>query len=194
MKENCSQVNGFHPECKCTCGECYKDETKCDGKPYHSSQSMHSIPSWLFQTYTLWKASKVLEVALLSSGCTSLWACNAFQKDIESQKAKNRAFAEQGQRTKTHSKWAKEQKSSMIMAQTSWARKSMVMQRLPRQELHHPLRKWSGRDFPNKGYVSPQSEPSSDLECMDTSNVWYSEGGNSSDSESDSELDWNGDH
>ena len=27
---------GFHPDRKCTCGECGEDETKCDGEPYHS--------------------------------------------------------------------------------------------------------------------------------------------------------------
>ena len=26
---------GFHPDCKCTCGECGEDETKCDGEAYH---------------------------------------------------------------------------------------------------------------------------------------------------------------
>ena len=31
---------GFHPQRKCTCGECGKDETKCDGKPYHSKHPL----------------------------------------------------------------------------------------------------------------------------------------------------------
>ena len=31
---------GFHPERKCTCGECGEDETKCDGEPFHSKHPL----------------------------------------------------------------------------------------------------------------------------------------------------------